>query len=80
LSIGTFVYAAIFLVEGAGLLLRKRWAEFLTVFVTASFIPLEIYEIVRKPSPLKGVGILVNVLIVAYLVVRLWRERKGSKS
>ena len=33
LSVGTFVYAAVFLVEGTGLLLRKRWAEYLTVLV-----------------------------------------------
>jgi uncharacterized membrane protein (DUF2068 family) len=80
LSVGTFVYAAVFLVEGAGLLLRKRWAEFLTVFVTASFIPFEIYEIARKPSVSKGVGLLVNAVIVVYLVVRLWREHKRSKA
>jgi uncharacterized membrane protein (DUF2068 family) len=80
LSVGTFVYAAIFLVEGAGLLLRKHWAEFLTVFVTASFIPFEIFEIAHKPSVLKFVGLLVNVLIVVYLVVRLWREHQRSKA
>ncbi len=77
LSIGTFVYAAIFLVEGTGLLLRKRWAEYLTAFVTASFIPFEIYEIAHKPTALKAVGIAVNVLIVVYLVIRLWRERRA---
>jgi uncharacterized membrane protein (DUF2068 family) len=76
LGVGTFVYAAVFLVEGVGLLLRKRWAEYLTVFVTASFIPFEIYEMVRKPTALKAVGIGVNALIVAYLVIRLWRERR----
>lgn len=78
LSVGTFVYAAIFLVEGAGLLFRKHWAEFLTLFVTASFIPFEIYEIARKPSVLKGVGLFVNALIVAYLALRLWREHQRS--
>lgn len=77
LGIGTFVYAAVFLVEGTGLLLRKRWAEYLTVFVTASFIPFEIYEMARKPTALKAVGIAVNALIVVYLIVRLWRERKS---
>ena len=34
--------------EGVSLLLRKRWAEYFTVIVTASFIPLEIYELVKK--------------------------------
>ncbi len=70
-SAGTFVYAAVFVVEGIGLLLRKRWAEYLTTLVTGSFIPLEIYELVQQPSVLKVVGIGVNALIVAYLGNRL---------
>jgi len=75
---GTFVYAAVFLTEGTGLLLRKRWAEYLTIVVTASFIPFEIYEMVHKPSALKALGIIVNALIVIYLVLRLRKERKES--
>src|SRR5690242_20232623 len=34
LSAGTFFYASLFLAEGIGLILRKRWAEFFTVIVT----------------------------------------------
>jgi uncharacterized membrane protein (DUF2068 family) len=78
LGVGTFVYAAVFLVEGSGLLLRKRWAEYLTIVVTASFIPFELYEMLEKPSALKAAGIVVNALIVAYLVVRVRRERRES--
>ncbi len=71
LAIGTFVYAAVFLVEGTGLLLRKRWAEYLTTIVTASFVPFELYEMVHSASVLKGAGLVLNVAIVLYLVVRL---------
>lgn len=78
LSIGTFVYAVVFLVEGTGLLLRKRWAEYLTIVVTGSFIPFEIYEMVRHPSLLKAVGIVVNVLIVLYLMQRLVKSKRAS--
>src|SRR5215831_17643006 len=38
---GTFGYAGLFLTEGSGLLLRKRWAELFTIIVTGSFLPLE---------------------------------------
>lgn len=79
ISVGTFAYAAVFLVEGVGLLLRKRWAEYLTTLVTGSFVPFEIYEMAVKPSALKGVGIGVNVLIVVYLVVRLVRAKRESR-
>jgi uncharacterized membrane protein (DUF2068 family) len=75
-GIGTFVYAAVFLVEGTGLLLRKTWAEYLTTIVTASFVPLEVHEMVRKASALKAAGIAVNVAIVVYLVLRLLHERR----
>lgn len=79
LSLGTFVYAAIFLVEGVGLLLRKRWAEHLTTWVTASFVPLELYELFHRPSALKAAGVIANLLIVAYLVGRLRRTRSSPK-
>jgi len=75
LSVGTFVYAAVFLVEGGGLLLHKRWAEYLTTGVTASFVPFELYELARHPSLLKAAGIGVNVLIVVYLLRRLRHAR-----
>ncbi len=36
--------------EGVGLLLRQYWAEYLTIFTTASLIPLEIYELFERVS------------------------------
>src|ERR1700709_1929234 len=45
---GSFLYAALFLTEGIGLWRQKRWAEYLTVVATASFIPFEIFEIVQR--------------------------------
>ena len=72
LSLGTFMYAAVFLVEGTGLLLRKHWAEYLTTLMTASFIPFEIYELWHRPSTMKGGAIALNTLIVVYLAQRLW--------
>jgi uncharacterized membrane protein (DUF2068 family) len=70
-------YAAIFLVEGVGLLLRKRWAEWLTVVVTTSFIPLEIYELAKRFGMGKVLTLVVNIAIVAYL---LWRRLSESRS
>lgn len=75
LAIAAFGYAALFAVEGAGLILRRRWAEWLTVFVTASFIPFEIYELVRRPGAGKIVALALNVAIVAYLTWRRLTER-----
>ncbi len=74
LSAGTFVYAAIFLTEGTGLLLRRHWAEYMTLISTGLFIPLEIYEIHRHFTMVKLVVTLVNVLIVWYLALRIKRR------
>ena len=73
-SAGTFVYAALLLTEGTGLLLRRRWAEYFTIITTAGLIPLEIYEISRHVSTAKAVVLAVNVAIVVYLVARVRRK------
>ena len=68
---GTFFYAALCLTEGAGLLLRQRWAEYVTVVMTALFIPIEIYELVEKASITRVTVLMINIGIVWYLVRRL---------
>jgi uncharacterized membrane protein (DUF2068 family) len=76
LSVGTFIYAAVLLTEGIGLLLRKHWAEYFTVISTGIFIPLEIYELARHFTAVKVLVLLINVAIVVYLIGQLRRERR----
>ena len=71
LSVGTFAYAALFLVEGVGLVLRKRWAEWLTVLSTALLLPLELYALMQKFTLPKIAILALNIAIVWYLLVRL---------
>jgi uncharacterized membrane protein (DUF2068 family) len=78
ISLGTFGYAALLLTEGIGLLLRQRWAEYFTVIVTGSFIPLEVYELSRHVTLPRLIVIAVNVAIVWYLVVLLRRGSAGG--
>jgi uncharacterized membrane protein (DUF2068 family) len=76
-SAGALVYSAMFFTEGIGLLMQKRWAEYLTVIITASFLPFEIYELVVKEfNAFKLVLLLANIAIVIYLIWRLKHERK----
>jgi uncharacterized membrane protein (DUF2068 family) len=74
------LYGLLELVEGTGLWLDKLWAEYLTVVATSLLVPLEIYELVRKPTLLKAAGIAVNVAIVAYLARRLRERVRASKA
>ncbi len=71
LSVGTFFYAGLFAIEGIGLLMRKRWAEYFTIITTSGLIPLEIYEMTRHFTATKVVVLVVNLLIVLYLVSRV---------
>ncbi len=73
LSIGTFLYSAVFLTEGAGLALRKRWAEYFTIITTSSLLPLEVYELAGHASIGKGLALLINLAVVAYLIFALRR-------
>jgi len=75
LAFGTFFYAAVFAVEGIGLLLRRAWAEWLTVFATASFIPMEIWHALQHGTAGSIAAIALNLAIVAYLVARIMRRR-----
>jgi uncharacterized membrane protein (DUF2068 family) len=75
LSVGTFIYASLFLTEGTGLLLRKRWAEYLTIITTGGLIPLEVYEISRHITATNVAVLAINVVIVVYLVIRVRRNR-----
>ena len=63
----TLTYAAVFSVEGIGLWMQRRWAEWLTVIITASLIPLELWELIHKPSLGASLVLLANCLIVGYL-------------
>lgn len=76
LSVGTFFYAGLLLTEGIGLALRKRWAEYFTIFVTGSLIPLEIYELSKKITWERVLILVINVAVVIYLVRVLRKTKK----
>jgi uncharacterized membrane protein (DUF2068 family) len=80
ISAGSFFYSALLLTEGVGLFLRKHWAEYFTIIVTGSLIPLEIYELVEKFSKTKVAVLVINVAVVVYLIVRIRNRRHGSRS
>jgi uncharacterized membrane protein (DUF2068 family) len=68
IGVGIFCYAGLHTLEGVGLLLRKRWAEYVTVILTASFLPLEFFEIVRHFTWIKMAVLAINVLVLVFLI------------
>ena len=75
----TFFYAGLRLTEGVGLVLEKVWAEYLTVAVTYSFLPWEVYEIMRRPDWVRVGLLVVNLVVLAYLVWWLRRNRPAEQ-
>jgi uncharacterized membrane protein (DUF2068 family) len=75
LGVGSFIYAGLFLIEGIGLWMVRRWAEWFTVIVTSSLVPVEIYEIHRHPSPVKILVLIINLAVVGYLAYRIRNSR-----
>jgi uncharacterized membrane protein (DUF2068 family) len=72
------LYAGLFLVEGTGLWLQRRWGEWATVVITGLLVPVEVYEIVRRPSVVKVLVWTVNVAVVWYLLHRIRTTEPGS--
>lgn len=71
-----FLYAAVDLVEGTGLYLEKVWAEFVTLAITASFLPWEIYEMFRKLTWPRVSLLAINALVLVYLAKLIWDRQK----
>jgi uncharacterized membrane protein (DUF2068 family) len=74
----TLTYAAVFAIEGIGLWMQRRWAEWLTTIITASLIPLELWEVFHKVSIGATLVLLANILIVVYLYWHVSTRQKPS--
>jgi uncharacterized membrane protein (DUF2068 family) len=68
MSLTSFAYSGLQLLEGIGLYRERRWAEYLALVGTGGFLPVEIYEMTHAFSWIKLGVLLFNVLIVSYLV------------
>ena len=80
IAAAAWAYAALFIVEGTGLLRQKEWAEWLTLVATASFIPFEVVEVVRRSTALRWAIVVINVVIALYLLARRLKMRRPAIS
>jgi uncharacterized membrane protein (DUF2068 family) len=79
ISIVAFAHAGLDVLEGVGLILRKIWAEFVTLAVSAFFLPLEFFELTQHVTWVRIAITAVNVAVVAYLAFHIQmriRERR----
>lgn len=66
--------ATVMFIEAIGLHYRRRWAAWMTVVLTSSFIPLEIHELVARFHAPALIFLLLNVTIVIYLALKARRK------
>lgn len=71
-----FCYAALGLAEGIGLYLEKAWGELLTLAITASFLPWETFEIIRRLTWVRMGLLAINILVFFYLLVLIAEQRR----
>lgn len=64
---GILAYTMIRFVESYGLWMERLWAEWFALISGSLYIPLEIYELMRRPSLVHWMIFFLNVLIVLYL-------------
>lgn len=78
-----FCYAGLGLAEGIGLYLEKAWGEYLTLVITASFLPWEMFEILHRVTWFRSSLLAINLLVLLYLVkevTRRVRSRHAGRS
>jgi uncharacterized membrane protein (DUF2068 family) len=71
-------YAALGIAEGVGLYLEKAWGEYMTLAITASFLPWEIFEIFRRITWIRVGLFTINLLVFLYLL-KLVTEKARQK-
>jgi uncharacterized membrane protein (DUF2068 family) len=76
----TFLYAALFMVEGVGLYMRKRWAEWLVVVVAGLLLPVEFKSLFHHVVWWKIAVVIGNLFIVGYLIHRITLDARLKKA
>jgi uncharacterized membrane protein (DUF2068 family) len=71
-----FSYAGLSLAEGIGLFLEKAWGEYLTLAITASFLPWEAFEVIHRLTWIRVGLLVVNTLVFLYLLKTVMDRKK----
>jgi uncharacterized membrane protein (DUF2068 family) len=81
IGFAAFCYASLGIIEAVGLYLEKAWGEIITLVVTASFLPFEVHEMMRRLTWLRTGLFVINLVVLIYLVWMLGEkaaERRRS--
>jgi uncharacterized membrane protein (DUF2068 family) len=75
-----FAYSCVRFVESYGLWRMRAWAEWFAIISGCIYLPVELYELVERPTLIKAGVLVVNAFIVAYLLyVRFSRTGREAE-
>jgi uncharacterized membrane protein (DUF2068 family) len=63
-----FVYSTVRFVEAYGLWKMRAWAEWFAIISGFVYLPVEVYELIEKPTLIRAGILILNALVVAYLL------------
>lgn len=62
-----FAYSIIRFVEGYGLWHKRAWAEWFAIISGCIYLPIEAYHLIHRPTPIKALVLITNLLMVGYM-------------
>jgi uncharacterized membrane protein (DUF2068 family) len=75
-----FCYAGLGMLEGIGLYMEKIWGEYLTLAITASFLPWELFEVFRRVTWIRGGLLAINAMVFFYLLKLVVEHGRQARS
>jgi uncharacterized membrane protein (DUF2068 family) len=73
------LYTIVRWVEAYGLWFERRWAEWFALVAGGIYVPVEIYELVHRPSWIKITVLATNLAIVAYMAYVLLHSAEQDR-
>ena len=71
-------YSVFRFTEAYGLWFERRWGEWIAALSGGIYVPVEVYELTRGVTVIKLAALVLNVLVVAYMCLRLSRRRAAA--
>src|SRR5271166_1566227 len=79
LTIAT-VYSSLRFIEAYGLWRQRVWAEWLAIVSCAVYLPFEIYNLIRRPTMVHWIFLLINISVVLYIAWVRWDDVTGRRA
>ncbi|MDA8388979.1 MAG: DUF2127 domain-containing protein [Nitrospiraceae bacterium] len=78
IALSALLYSAARFIEAFGLWHEREWAEWFGVLTGGIYIPVELFEVIRRTTWLVAVLLVVNAGIVAFLARVLYVTRRAG--